>query len=95
MTVKEHILIGEGYRSSEEMLTEVYFLNSLSKKEQYKAEIEFFEKKYGIKLPEFKKKLHNVKEKEDFVKEEDLEDWEFAVNALKWWTKKAKEFKND
>ena len=94
MTVKEHIIIEEGYPSFEKMLEDVYFLNTLSKKEHYKAEVEFFENKYGVKLYEFKKKLHSVKGKEDFIKEEDLEDWEFAVNALKWWTKKAKEFKN-
>ncbi len=94
MTVKEHILIEEAYSSSEKMLEDVYFLHTLSKKEQYKAEIEFFEKKYGVRLSEFKKKLRNVRGRENFNKEDDLEDWEFAANALKWWTKKAKEFKN-
>jgi len=37
--------------------------------------------------------IHNVKGKEDFQKEEDLEDWEFANKALKWWEKKLKELR--
>ena len=94
MTVKENILIEEGYFSPEKMLKEVYFLSTLSKKEQYKAEIEFFEKKYNMKFDKFEKQIHNKKGKEDFRKEEDLEDWEFAIAALKWWTKKAEEFKD-
>ncbi len=94
MTVKENIFIEEGYFSPENMLKEVYLLNTLSKKEQYNAEIEFFEKKYNMKFYEFEKQIHSKKGKENFRKEEDLEDWEFAISALKWWTEKAKELKN-
>jgi hypothetical protein len=94
MTFKENILIEEGYLSAEKMLNEVYLLTTLSKKEQYNAEIEFFEKKYNMKFDEFEKQIHSKKGKENFRKEEDLEDWEFAISALKWWTEKAKELKN-
>jgi len=94
MTVKENILLEEGYLSSEKMLKDVYFLNILSRKERYKAEIEYFEKKYNTKFKEFEKQIRLKKGKENFKKEEDLEDWEFAISALKWWTKKSKEFKD-
>ncbi len=95
MTVKENILIEEGYFSPEKMLKDVYFLNTISKTEKYKAEIEFFENKYNMRFGEFEKQIHDIRGKENFKKEEDLEDWEFAISALDWWTKKAEEFKDD
>ena len=94
MTVKESFLAEDSFFSSDKMLKNFYFLNTLSKKEQYVAEIEYFEKKYGMKLNEFVKSIHSEKGKENFINEEDLEDWEFAFNALKWWNKKSKELKN-
>jgi hypothetical protein len=93
MKIKDNILAAEGYTSAEDLLTDVILLNSLSKKEQYKAEIENFEHKYKMSFEEFESQLHREKGVEDFRKEEDLEDWQFAINALKWWTKKAEDLK--
>jgi len=33
--------------------------------------------------------LRAKKGSEDFEKEEDLDDWEFAEAALRWWSEKA------
>lgn len=41
-----------------------------------------------------KKHLHAVKGKEDFEKENDLEDWEFVCNALIWWEDKLRALRN-
>lgn len=95
MTINENILIEKGTLSPEKMLREVFFLNILSKTEQYKAEIEFFKKKHNMRFDDFEKQVHGHKGKEDFKKEEDLEDWEFAIRALDWWTKKSEELKDD
>ena len=94
MTIKERMVVEDVYSSPETLLKDVYFLNSLSKIEQYKAEVEFFEKKYGVRFAEFRKNIRKTKGREDFTIEEDMEDWEFAVNALEWWTKKAENYKN-
>jgi hypothetical protein len=33
------------------------------------------------------------KEREDFAEEADAEDWEFSLNALKWWQGKVEELR--
>lgn len=50
----------------------------------------FFEHKYSAK---FEYAFRQIKGEENFEKEEDLDDWEFAFNALKWWDKKANELR--
>ncbi len=68
-------------------------MEALTKIEQYRAECEFFENKYGMDLKTLERQLHKDKGKENFEKEEDLEDWEFAKKALNWWEKKLKELR--
>ena len=94
MRVLKDILRKEGYNSSDELIQDWSLITALSKIEQYKAECESFERKYGMKLKEFKSFLHKKKGKEDFEKEEDIENWEFSLNALRWWKERAKELKN-
>jgi len=48
-------------------------------------------KKNGMNLEEFRQLLRDEKGKENFSAEEDLEDWEFAEAALRWWESKSKE----
>jgi hypothetical protein len=87
----EEVLLKEGYRSSEEFMRDWVLILALSKKEQYRAEIDYFEKKHHMKFEEFDSLLHTTKGEEDFQKEEDVEDWEFSVNALRWWEEKIGE----
>lgn len=42
-------------------------------------------------MDEFERLIHSEKDREDFQLEEDLEDWEFSLSALKWWQAKVKE----
>ncbi len=93
MKVKEAILAEEGYTSEKSMLNDVYLMNALAKIEYYRAECENFENKYGMKLKTFEHRLHKDKGKEDFLKEDDLQDWEFANAALKWWQEKLKDLR--
>lgn len=93
MKVKERLLAEEGYLSEKNMIKDVYLLSALAKIEQYRAECEFFEKKYGMSLRTFKQQLRRARNEEDFQKEEDLANWEFAANALKWWKRKQKELR--
>jgi hypothetical protein len=90
----EEVLQKEGYRSTDDFMKDWAFFLALSKQDQYRAEIDFFEKKYCMKFMEFDSLLHGEKGKEDFQKEEDAEDWEFSLNALRWWEEKIREIEN-
>ena len=92
--VVREILSKEGYSGSDEFAREGVLVLALSRLEQYRGEIECYEKKYGMAFKEFESLVHAHKEGEDFVKEADIEDWEFALNALKWWEVKVKELKH-
>ncbi len=62
---------------------------ALSIIEEYRAECDYFSQKYGATRKEFEDSLRAKKGSEDFEKEEDLDDWEFAEAALRWWSEKA------
>jgi len=91
MEACEEVLRKEGYDSHNELLHEWALLLALSRSEQYSAECESFERRYGMKIEEFEKGLRQGKGREDFEREEDLDDWEFCLNAMKWWKDKVKE----
>ena len=91
--VVKEILSKEGYGSSDEFARDGVLVLALSRLEQYRAEIECFERKYGMRFKEFESSVHDQKGREDFAKEADIEDWEFALNALKWWEGKIEELR--
>ena len=62
----------------------------LSKLEQYNNEIKFFERKYKSDFASFRKKLF-LQKKEDFRKEEEANEWEYAIESFKMYNKKLKE----
>ena len=73
-----------------------YALNVVQGKVQkYEAENKHFEKKYGCLFEKFKKKNQDLKNQEVFEEDDDLLDWEFACENLKYWRKKAKELNNE
>jgi len=67
------------------VLREHLLLTGMAKLSRYEAECSFLEKKYGESLDSFKKRIREKQEHEDFAKEDDLMDWEYADAALKWW----------
>ena len=87
------ILIKEGYLTQEAFIKDSALIIALSKIEQYQAECDFFNHKHNMEVKEFEQHLHQEKGMEDFKKEEDLEDWEFTLSALKWWKEKANELR--
>ncbi len=88
MTAFTEVLLEQGYDSSEELIRDWSLMVALSRLEQYQAEYEFFERKYNMSLEKLEYLAHEQKGQEDFEQEEDLDDWEFSVQALKWWQAK-------
>ena len=66
-----------------------------SKIHKYEVENLCFEKKHKVTFEEFRQKLENMREDENFQWEDDLLDWKFAYENLKYWQKKAKELQNE
>lgn len=75
MEAFEEVLFIEGYDSIKAVIRDWAFFVSLSRVEQYKAECDFFQKKYGMSMEEFEFRLHQEKGYENFEKEDDLADW--------------------
>ncbi|MBE7447223.1 MAG: hypothetical protein HS132_19250 [Planctomycetia bacterium] len=59
--------------------------------QKYDAEKSYFEKKHGQSLEELRRKIDAMENEENFEWEDDLNDWEFAVENLKYWKRKAVE----
>lgn len=91
-TVRE-ILRQEGYSSAEAFTQDAAYLMALAKVEQYRAECELYERKYGMELDSFRSE-RKVKGEEHFQEEDDLDDWMFADAALRWWEARSRELKN-
>jgi len=70
-----------------------YALNHiLSKIHKYEAEDNYFRKKYSCKFREFKAEIETMENEENFEREDDLMDWEFAVENLAVWKRKQQLF---
>jgi hypothetical protein len=91
MDALTRVFFEEGYASAEELFRGWALLTALARVDQYRAECERYEGKYGLRLEQFERDLHAVRGTEDFDKEEDLDDWMFAAEAVKWWQAKVEE----
>jgi hypothetical protein len=91
MNTYTQVLLEEGYASADELFRGWALLTALSRVDQYRAECERFEMQYGQTLEEFAQGLRTEQGNEDFAKEEDLDDWTFAAEAMKWWEAKVEE----
>ena len=94
ITIINEILFEDGYLSSDDVLKDWSVMVALSRIDQFRAEKESFENKYKQSLESFEKDLRAIKGKEDFEKENDLEDWEFVCKALIWWEDKLRALQN-
>jgi len=88
------ILFEDRYSSSDDALKDWSVMIALSRIDQFRAEKESFENKYKKSLDSYEKDLHATRGEEDFEKEKDLEDWEFAGKALIWWEDKLQALRN-
>lgn len=73
---------------------EISLLIALSKRDKYQLECKKFEQKYQTNFDAFEQGLHSQKNQEDYAKESDLDDWEFALASRKWWDKRIEELLN-
>lgn len=55
----------------------------------------FLKKKHGQSFEEFRRKIDIVENEENFELEDDLKDWEFAIENIKFWKKRAKELERN
>ncbi|HEX9974346.1 MAG TPA: hypothetical protein VGD14_19915 [bacterium] len=74
--------------NKEEFVKEISLLIALSKRDKYQLECKKFEQKYQTKFDNFENVLHSQKNQEDYSKESDLDDWEFAISSRNWWEQK-------
>ncbi len=75
-----------GYKNIEDAAIKQVELTLLSKISKYKAEDEFFRKKYKNDFETFIKRSE-ITEDEDFEIEDDIMDWKFAVDIINKYEK--------
>ena len=88
MTIQE-ILEREG-QSVDDVLKEHITLSGLARISHFEAQNSLFEKKYKKTFEQFNSELERQTGTEDFAKEDDLLDWEFAKESLDWWINQMK-----
>ncbi len=94
MQAIQDVLHSEGFDSADALAESWAILVAMSKVEQYKAEVEFFEKKYQSGLNKFQQKNLSQDRVEDFQQEDDLDDWEFATQACTIWRHRLERLQN-
>ena len=94
MSTVTDILAEAGYFSAEELMHDWAVMIAMSKVEQFQAECDFLDRKYNRTFEELEQAAHQEKGSESFEQEDDLEDWEFAIQALKWWQARLEELDN-
>jgi len=82
-------LAAGGFSSLEAAAWEVSLTIALSKVSAYERECAHFRRKYDQPLEAFQKSIEAMRGDEDFVREDDLADWEFAERALQLWQKRV------
>ncbi|QTA84597.1 hypothetical protein [Desulfonema magnum] len=76
-------------------LIQNYVLTQIQGKiHKYEAEDASFRKKYACEFKEFRAKIEGMENEENFEWEDDLMDWEFAVENLTLWRKREKEVRS-
>ena len=82
-------LAAGGFPSLEAAAWQVSLTVALSKVSAYERECESFRRKYDQPLEAFRRNVEAMSTREDFAMEDDLEDWEFATQALQLWQKRV------
>jgi hypothetical protein len=87
--VMAEALAAGGFSSLEAAAWEVSLTVALSKVSAYERECAHFRRTYGQPLEVFQKSIEEMRGHEDFSREDDLADWEFAERALQLWQKRV------
>lgn len=85
------ILEKSGEMNKDDLVKEISLLIALSKRDKYRLECNKFQQKYQMSFENFERLLHSQKNQEDYDKESDLDDWEFAISSQRWWEKRIEE----
>lgn len=86
MTVAD--MLKQAGETESHVLKEHLILLALSKISRYETECSLFEAKYAEPFDAFRRRIHAMKNQEDFAADDDLLDWEFAHRALHGWQEK-------
>jgi len=83
-----------GYSDVEDFAKEQAKLLILGKIEEYQNKIMYFEKKYSQKYKHFEKKLTDLKNDEDFDKEDDYMEWRFCMESFEMYKSELEELEH-
>jgi len=82
-----------GYKNIVQFAVDHAKILTMSKIEEYKNIIRFYENKYEMSYKEFDDNLKKMIDSEDFEKEDDLMEWRFAVKCVNMYEKELKNLK--
>ena len=80
-----------GYNNVVQFAVDHAKILTMSKVEEYKNTIRFYENKYETRYKEFANNLKKMVNSEDFEKEDDLMEWRFAVECANMYEKELKD----
>ena len=83
-----------GFNDVNEFAIQYLKMLILSKIEEYKSAVQFYERKYQMNFYDFQKNYLNSENYEDFAKEDDALDWEFNIECLHNYIKDLEELEN-
>ncbi|NBC84473.1 MAG: hypothetical protein GVY19_13990 [Bacteroidetes bacterium] len=76
-------ILGKENLNPGNILKEYLMMDLLSKREKYDQQVQKMELKYKNSFENTEQEVHSKKNSEDFTIEDDLMEWEFAVESLK------------
>ena len=77
---------------SPENILKGYAISAIYRKiDKYKSESNLFARNYKCDYHQFKNRIEAMENEENFQWEDDLMDWQFAVENINYWQKKLKE----
>lgn len=79
------------FKDAKTLLKDYVVTEILCRISDFSQEVEFFEKKYGKSITEFKKRYEQGEE--NFEQYDDLMAWEFAQQGKEYWEQKKEDFK--
>jgi hypothetical protein len=79
------------FKDAKTLLKDSVVTEILCRISDFSQEVEYFEKKYGKSIVEFKTKYEQGEE--NFEQYDDLMAWEFAQEGKKYWEQKKEDFK--
>ena len=86
-----NILRELSFQNASELVKDYMLTELLYRLSDFSAEVQHFEKKYGLNYLDFEKSYGQGEE--DFQRYDDLMGWKFAEEGKKYWSAKVEELK--